>query len=187
MTDWLEWADFVLGLVGTVGVLILVRQWLVDHHSRQPYRVSFPLGRLLPRWGREVQLEFHILNRRSRPARFSAWLAVPADTGGKGRGFFGLSNVSVTGVPLLIRYPACRFEIPAGEELGFLVCAEVLPSQPWPPAVSFQLIDDRPGWTQFQFDREFPTSPVPDMIEVHSGPPPAPPPVVAAPPEKGSP
>ncbi|MDG6913116.1 MAG: hypothetical protein JRN35_08575 [Nitrososphaerota archaeon] len=48
MTDWIEWTNLGLGIVGavgTVGIFILVWQWWKDNHSKAPYDMQIASGR----------------------------------------------------------------------------------------------------------------------------------------------
>jgi hypothetical protein len=79
MTDAIEWANFVLGLigaVGTAGIAVLLYQWYIDNFSKHPFRTD----PLTPGWtnkgGQVDDLTFLIANRTTGTANVTVAVLV---------------------------------------------------------------------------------------------------------------
>jgi len=146
VTDWIEWLNLGLGVAGTSGILVLVRQWYIDTLSKHPYsgRLPWKVRRGIPPRG--VFLQIELTNRRSRSASISV-----------GLGFYGRTTLNPE--------VSCNYSIPSVEKLTgsqspavgrlelephgtdtFIVRAEVPAYSEWPKTARLSLGDLR-GWS----------------------------------------
>jgi len=141
LPDWVEYLNFALGVVGTSGILILVRQWYIDYHSRKPYTFeTFSGGWTAERFSGTGQLNFSIANRRSTPTTINILLGVP-----RGRGIQGLPRQRLLMDPIGSTSPrGDDFELP-GKAKRRLLIEGLLPNAEYDGSLRVMVTDAEGG------------------------------------------
>jgi hypothetical protein len=123
VTDWFEVLNFILGVVGTGGVLVLVYQHWIDVRSKHPYKFNSLNGA----WDadpivHEVQVNLTIANRASYPATFGLYFGTPLGE----RGCQDLPDLQVGVAPWLGGAAGSRrIEVPGHSSCHLLIRANL--------------------------------------------------------------
>ncbi|HEV2520646.1 MAG TPA: hypothetical protein VGX00_08575 [Thermoplasmata archaeon] len=137
LPDWVDILNLALGIVGTSGVLILVRQWYVDTYSHTPYRFDTQSGVwLATRVDGTAQLSLKIANRRSTPTKINILLGVPSGRGIRGLPKQGLRLLPFGSPPLLTD----DFELP-GKATRMLFLQGLLPNAEYSDGLRIMVTD----------------------------------------------
>jgi hypothetical protein len=158
MVDWLGWVNLALGLTGTWGILILLRQWFIDTKSSNPYKTRFPWN-LQEAGPRRVGLEVIIKNRRSTAAEFWWILGDPSGRLNGPHGTTGYVNGLVRKSPSLRFTESDTIQVESHGTGKFFLTAEVPKFLGWPKTARFSLTDSS-GWSG-EIELKMPVKPTP--------------------------